>query len=135
MAGAEAARAACPRLAFYRQVHSGWERGSVAKEEKQKLPRGSCPALTGALRYLKGLDEGPQQDADGVALAKQFDQPCRSEEAEEAQVDEVVLQRSSVVWNLSRKGQTSCVHPTTLPQVPVTPKEIWLKETKRKSLL
>lgn len=67
----------------------------MAKEEKQKLPRGSCPALTGALRYLKGLDEGPQQDADGVALAKQFDQPCRSEEAEEAQVDEVVLQRSS----------------------------------------
>lgn len=107
----------------------------MAKEEKQKLPRGSCPALTGALRYLKGLDEGPQQDADGVALAKQFDQPCRSEEAEEAQVDEVVLQRSSVVWNLSRKGQTSYVHPTTLPQVPVTPKEIWLKETKRKSLL
>lgn len=68
----------------------------MVKEEKYKMPKGSFPAPR-ALFYLKGLDEGPQQDADGVALAKQLDQPRCSEEAEEAQVDKVVLQRSSIV--------------------------------------
>lgn len=31
--------------------------------------------------HLEGLDEGPQQDADGVALAEQFDEPGSTEEA------------------------------------------------------
>lgn len=41
--------------------------------------------------HLEGLDEGPQQDADGVALAEQLDESGSTEEAEEAEVDEVVL--------------------------------------------
>lgn len=57
--------------------------------EERKLGKGhpkgaSSSGTTRALLYLKGLDEGPQQDADGVALAKQLDQPCRPEEAKEA---------------------------------------------------
>lgn len=46
--------------------------------------------------HLEGLDEGPEQDADGVALAEQLDEPGGPEEAEEAEVDEVVLQGKEV---------------------------------------
>lgn len=41
--------------------------------------------------YLKGLYEGPQQDADGVALPQQLDKPSGSEEPQEAQVQQSVL--------------------------------------------
>ena len=41
--------------------------------------------------HPEGLDEGPQQDADGVALAQQLDEPGSTEEAEKAEVDEIVL--------------------------------------------
>ena len=42
--------------------------------------------------HLEGLDEGPQQDADGVTLPQQLDEPSGSEKPQEAQVDEVILQ-------------------------------------------
>lgn len=45
--------------------------------------------------YLEGLDEGPQQDADGLPLPQQLDEASRSEEPQEAQVDEVVLRTES----------------------------------------
>lgn len=102
------------------------------------MPKGSCPACTGALLYLKGLDEGPKQDADGVALAKQLDQPCCPEEAEEAQVDEVVLQEEVVfpnLWNPSQKSTDKLLPSYNLSPSPVPPKEMWLKEIKMKSLL
>lgn len=38
---------------------------------------------------LERLYEGPQQDADGVALPQQLDQPSRSEKLQEAHVDGV----------------------------------------------
>ena len=34
-----------------------------------------------------GLNEGPQQDADGVALTQKFDQTGRPEEAEESKIE------------------------------------------------
>lgn len=41
--------------------------------------------------HLEGLDECPQQDADGVALPEQLDETSRSEQSQEAQVDHLVL--------------------------------------------
>lgn len=41
--------------------------------------------------YLEGLDEGPQQDADGVALPQELDEPSGSEQPQEAQVQQPVL--------------------------------------------
>lgn len=43
------------------------------------------------LLYLKRLNEGPQQDADGVALTQQLDEASCSEEPQEAQVDQLIL--------------------------------------------
>lgn len=60
--------------------------------------RGRGQALPGHARpHLEGLDKGPEQDADGVALAEQLDKPGSTEEAEEAKVDEVVLQGKEIV--------------------------------------
>lgn len=56
----------------------------------------SHPTHTGTPLHLEGLDKSPQQDADGVALAEQFNEPCSSEETQEAEVDEVVLQRKRI---------------------------------------
>lgn len=36
---------------------------------------------------FEGLDEGPQKDADGVALSEQLDQTSRSEQLQEAHVE------------------------------------------------
>lgn len=41
--------------------------------------------------HLEGLDKGPEQDADGVALSQQLDEPGRSEQPQEAQVQQPVL--------------------------------------------
>lgn len=41
--------------------------------------------------YLKGLNEGPQQDADGLSLSQQLDEASCPEQPQEAQVDEVIL--------------------------------------------
>lgn len=40
---------------------------------------------------LEGLDEGPQQDANGVALPQQLDETSRPEQPQETQVDQLVL--------------------------------------------
>lgn len=41
--------------------------------------------------HLEGLDEGPQQDADGVTLPQQLDEPSGSKKPQEAQVQQPVL--------------------------------------------
>ena len=46
-----------------------------------------------APHYLEGLDEGPQQDTDGLSLPEQLDETGCPEEPQEAQVYEVVLQQ------------------------------------------
>lgn len=43
--------------------------------------------------HLEGLHKGPEKNPDGVTLTEEFDEPGRSEEAQEAQVDEVILGR------------------------------------------
>lgn len=43
------------------------------------------------LAHLEGLNEGPQEDADGVALPQQLDETSCSEQPQEAQVDHLVL--------------------------------------------
>lgn len=43
------------------------------------------------MSHLKRLYKGPEQDANGVALAQKFDKTGRSEEAQETQVDHLVL--------------------------------------------
>lgn len=43
--------------------------------------------------HLKRLHEGPEQDADSVTLAKEFDKSGCPEEPQEAEVDEVVLRK------------------------------------------
>lgn len=64
---------------------------------KARRRKGTESTEAPRLAHLEGLDKGPQQDADGVTLAKQLDQPRSSEEAEEAEVDEIVLQRRGIV--------------------------------------
>ena len=41
--------------------------------------------------YLEALHEGPEQDADSVALPQQLDQPSRAEQTQETHVEEVFL--------------------------------------------
>ena len=45
------------------------------------------------LFYLKRLDEGPEQDANGLTLPEQLNQTGSSEEPQETQVDEVILHK------------------------------------------
>lgn len=49
--------------------------------------------------HLEGLNEGPQQDADGVSLSQQLDETSRSEEPQEAQIDHFVL--GHMTWHFS----------------------------------
>lgn len=44
-----------------------------------------------ASHHLEGLNEGPQQDADGVALSQQLDETSGSEQPQKTQVDHLVL--------------------------------------------
>lgn len=46
-----------------------------------------------AWSHLEGLHERPEENADGVTLAEKFDESGSTEEAEKAQVDEVILRR------------------------------------------
>lgn len=70
----------------------------MAAEAPQPARQGRGQASPGhAQPHLEGLDEGPEQNADGVALAEQLDESCGAEEAEEAEVDEVVLQGREVM--------------------------------------
>lgn len=45
----------------------------------------------GAVAHLERLHKGPEKNSDGVTLTEEFDEASSSEEAEEAQVDEVIL--------------------------------------------
>lgn len=52
----------------------------------------SSPGLeAGAVAHLERLHKGPEKNSNGVTLTKEFDEPGRAEEAEETQVDEVIL--------------------------------------------
>lgn len=82
---------ATPTLLFPRSVLGRWGRSSPTGTTRERSgPPGH------AQPHLEGLDEGPEQDSDGVALAEQLDEPGGTEEAEEAEVDEVVLQGKEV---------------------------------------
>lgn len=70
-----------------------------------------------ARTHLEGLDKSPQQDADGVALPEQLDEPRCPEEAEEAKVDEVVLRGGKTVLRTSGKKFQRADHPTQPSQV------------------
>ena len=43
---------------------------------------------------LEGLNEGPEQDANGFALPQQLDETSCPEQPQETQVDEIILQYS-----------------------------------------
>lgn len=45
------------------------------------------------MSHLEGLHKSPEENADGVTLAEEFDESGSTEEAEKAQVDEVILRR------------------------------------------
>lgn len=49
--------------------------------------------------HLEGLDKGPQQDADGVALPQQLDEPSGSEQPQETQVQQTVLLDKEQTYN------------------------------------
>lgn len=46
--------------------------------------------------HLEGLNEGPKQDADGVALAQQLDEASSSEQPQETQVYHLVLEERKI---------------------------------------
>lgn len=50
-------------------------------------------AVEVAASHLERLHESPEENADGVTLAEEFDESGSTEEAEKAQVDEVILRR------------------------------------------
>lgn len=56
--------------------------------------------------HLEGLNEGPQEDADGVSLSQQLNETSRSEEPQEAQIDHFVLGHKtdtfSILGNFSK---------------------------------
>ena len=45
---------------------------------------------------LETLDEGPEEDPDGVSLPQQLDQSSCSEQAEEANIEKVFLKREKL---------------------------------------
>lgn len=60
----------------------------------QRVSSGPEPAaVVVAVSHLERLHESPEENADGVALAEEFDESGSTEEAEKAQVDEVILRR------------------------------------------
>lgn len=67
-----------------------WRRGGGGHSTVHHTGEGQRTRAVPGL-YLEGLDEGPLQDADSVALAQQLDEPGSTEEAEKAEVDEIVL--------------------------------------------
>lgn len=63
--------------------------------------------------YLEGLDEGPQQDSDGLSLPEQLDETSCSEQPQEAQVDEVILRNRG--RKQSASPNTRHLHSLPLP--------------------
>lgn len=47
--------------------------------------------------HLEGLNKGPQQDANRVALPQQLDEACSSEQPQETQVQQPVLLRHGCI--------------------------------------
>lgn len=83
--------------------------------------------------HLEGLHKGPQQNADGIALAQQLDEPGGPKQAQEAEVDEIVLWGRQAVLKPVEISlpprQTS--HPP-LPDL-LCPEGKWIqRETKQK---
>ena len=64
---------------------------SVITNYRMELFQALVTVLTIGEHYLEALHEGPQQDADGVALPQQLDQPSRAEQPQETHVEEVFL--------------------------------------------
>lgn len=63
------------------------------------------------MAHLERLHKGPEKNSNGVTLTEEFDEPRRSEEAEEAQVDEVILgKRRKRVTIQPLPGAQSCHH-------------------------
>ena len=82
------------------QVHSQQVRQAGIPASLPASPRGgvgwglgllSLSAMGRAVAHLERLHKGPEKDSDGVTLTEEFDETGSSEEAEEAQVDEVIL--------------------------------------------
>lgn len=76
--------------------------------------------------YLEGLDEGPQQDANGFSLSQQLDETSRPEQPQEAQVDEVVLERRRRTKSVFNQTQCDCT--ASLYQTEKTKKQQRRKE-------
>lgn len=76
-------------------------RGSSLEDAPDAPSTSLSPALLPASpipkAHLEGLHECPEQDADGVALAEELDEPGCAEEPQEAEVDEVVLRKVKVL--------------------------------------
>ena len=58
--------------------------------------------------YLKRLNECPEQNSDGVALSQQFDQPSRSEESQESDVDKIFLKLEKNKIKFQRSDSEVC---------------------------
>lgn len=84
--------------------------------------------------HLEGLDKSPQQDADGVALPKQLDEPCCPEEAEKAKVDEVVLRGGKMVLRTSGKKFQRADHPIQPSQVSKSQRKVRGEKSRKPSL-
>lgn len=61
-----------------------------------------------AYHHLEGLNEGPQQDADGVALSQQLDKTSGSEQPQKTQVDHLVLGEKAAAV---RRGSYTHIQP------------------------
>ena len=58
--------------------------------------------------YLKRLNECPEQNSDGVTLSQQFDQPSRSEESQESDVDKIFLKLEKNKIKFQRSDSEVC---------------------------
>lgn len=116
------------------RVHFSIEKSAHAlRERKQDSGRcessrtavGGGPQQAQATPHLEGLHEGPEQDADGVALAQQLDEPGSAEETQKAEVDEVVLggQGCPLTFRDRPPAWQARRSPATAPRLPGVPKK------------
>ena len=73
-----------PRFAIFDHIAHLHANDGVDEEEH-------CQEEADVGQRFERLHEGPQQDADGVALPQQLDQPRRAEQPQETHVEEVFL--------------------------------------------
>ena len=66
---------------------------------------------------LETLDEGPEEDPDGVSLSQQLDQSSCSEQAEEANIEKVFLKRENLflsrIWRENRAFKAKALRLST----------------------